>query len=222
MAAISILEVGELGVCCYVVYDEQAIGPDKETPPCVVIDPGDDVDNISARLERLGLKLEMVLLTHSHVDHIGAVDALLAAWPGSILACSEETSRRLGDPRLNLSVFLGPPIVCQPANRFLKDGESFVAAGLTWCALEVPGHDPGEMVYILNDNEALFSGDTIFERSIGRSDFPGGDGPALIRGVVKLLSSLPPETPIYPGHGPATDVGSELKLNPFLQHFMER
>lgn len=211
--AVRMMEVGPLSVCCYLVFDEKS---EVEPKPCVVIDPGGDADAISAKLRELGLKLETVLLTHAHVDHIGGVDTLLRDWPGSELACSAETSRRAGDPRLNLSVHMGAPVTAEPAVRILRDGEEFAAGGLKWKAVEVPGHDPGEMVYILGDGGEVFTGDTVFEGSVGRSDFPGGDHAALISGVRTLLESLPGDAVLYPGHGGATRAKVELTHNPFL------
>lgn len=207
------LEVGPVSCCCYIVSSDDAAGGGK----AVIIDPGGDADRIDAALRRLHLEPEAILLTHSHADHIGAVEELLAEWPGLVLACSAETSRRIGDPRLNLSVMMGQTIRVAPAGRILADGEEFSFAGLQWRAVEVPGHDPGEMVFILGDGHQVFTGDAVFEGSIGRSDFPGGDGYLLVEGVKALLSSLPVDGILYPGHGGDTRVGLELAHNPFLR-----
>lgn len=207
------MEVGPLSVCCYIVFDEKSAAEPK---PCVVVDPGGDADQITGALGKLGLKLDTVFLTHAHVDHIGGVDELLAQWPGAVLACSHETSRRAGDPRLNLSVHMGAPVQAGPATRFLEDGEEFTAAGMKWKAVEIPGHDPGEMVFVLESGAEVFTGDTLFEGSVGRSDFPGGDHKALVTGVRKLLEGLSPDAVIYPGHGGPTRARTELDHNPFL------
>lgn len=213
---VTMLEVGPIACCCYIVSSDGATSSD-EPKPCVVIDPGGDAEQISTVLRRQNLRLETVLLTHAHVDHIGGVDELLAMWPGATLACSAETSRRAADPGLNLSMYMGAPVKAGPADRIIRNGETFEAAGMNWRAVEIPGHDPGELVYILGDGETVFSGDTLFEGSIGRSDFPGGAGHALVAGVKALLASLPPDAVIYPGHGGETTAKLEIAYNPFLK-----
>lgn len=214
--AVITLEVGDIAACCYIVStDNNPHG--TETKPCVVIDPGAEADRIAGEVRKAGLYVEAILLTHAHADHIGGVADLQKMFPAAILACSAETNRRAQDPKLNLSVYLGAPVVSPPAVRILKDGEAFHAAWMDWKAVEVPGHEPGEMVYILGEGMVAFTGDTVFAGSIGRSDFPGGDGPVLVAGIRRLLESLPPGAILFPGHGPSTQVRKELAHNPFLQ-----
>lgn len=219
MPTITRLNVGFLGTCCYIVAADAATG-EESIRPAVVIDPGDEAPRITSDLKRMGLRLELILLTHSHHDHIGAVEDLRAAWPEARLACSVETSRRIADPTLNLSRLFGFAVAANPADILLRDGESFIAAGLHWRAVEISGHDKGEMVYILGDGkhaENVFSGDTLFAGSVGRTDFPDSDGEALIRGLLRLLVALPKRAAVHPGHGPSTTVMTELHANPFLR-----
>lgn len=213
---VTALPLGAFETCCYVVVDRYP-AEGEATRPAVVIDPGDEGARVVRTLKKLGLHPEMVLLTHAHADHIGGVEEVLASRPGTILACSAETSRRIADPRLNLSAMMGMPIACRNATKIIADGDHFTAGGLAWRAVDVPGHDPGELVYLAGDDEAVFAGDTVFAGSIGRSDFPGGDGEALVEGIRLLLTGLNPDVPIYPGHGPSTTVARELAYNPFLR-----
>lgn len=207
------LNVGFLGACCYIVAPDAGHN-------AVVIDPGDEAQRITSELKRMNLRLELILLTHSHHDHIGAVEELRAAWPEAKLACSAETSRRIADPTLNLSRLFGFVVAANPADILLKDGETFTAAGLDWRAVEISGHDKGEMVYIQrgeSGEENVFSGDTLFAGSVGRSDFPDSDGEKLVLGLLRLLAALPKRAAVHPGHGPSTTVMAELNGNPFLR-----
>lgn len=214
--AVRMIEAGPLAVSCYIVSPDGIDPADGAPVPCVVIDPGGDADQITALVKRLGLRVEAIFLTHAHGDHIGGVGEMLELWPGSVLCCSAETSRRAQDAQANLSLYMGAPLATPPAGRILRDGEEFDMAGLHWRAVEIPGHEPGELVYVLGDGREVFTGDTVFAGSVGRSDFPGGDHDALVEGVTRLLRSLPADARLYPGHGPATRADHELRSNPFL------
>ena len=204
---LDVLAVGPFAANCYIVAA-------ADGGSCVVIDPGDECPEIEAALRRRSLSPELVLFTHSHADHIGAAGDLLENYLSAVIACSAGTDRRARDPKLNLSAFLLTPMAAPAAGRILADGETFSAAGLEWTATEIPGHDPGELVYRVGN--AVFTGDTVFAGSIGRGDFPGGDAGALVRVVRRYLQAIPAETVLYPGHGPATTAGAELASNPFL------
>lgn len=202
------LPVGMFQANCYLVAA-------AEHPGCIVIDPGGDADLI---LRALGKKrLDMILLTHSHCDHIDGAGDLLEAFPDAVLACHPACARQAVDPKLNLSLpIAGIPRTIPAPTRLIEDGETFEAGGLSFHAWHIPGHCDGSLVYGVAAEGIAFSGDTVFEGSIGRSDLPGGDGNALVSNLRRLLKELPPQTVIYPGHGGATTVKDELKHNPYL------
>jgi len=203
------LEVGPLYTCCYLVAGE-------ESPAAVAIDPGWDSEVIQEALASTERTLEMILLTHCHYDHIGAVEDLLEAFPDAVLACHAICGARIQDPIKNLSApVMGIGGRVRAPDRTLAHDELFTAAGLTWHVHHVPGHTPGHVVYHVADAGALFAGDTLFAGSIGRTDLPDSDSAALLAGLRALLAALPPETRIYPGHGPATTVRNERKHNPY-------
>jgi glyoxylase-like metal-dependent hydrolase (beta-lactamase superfamily II) len=198
-----------LATCCYVISRENA-----ET--CVLIDPGAEGGMIARELD--GLKPELILLTHGHYDHVGGVSELLKLFPDLSVACHEDCARQATDARANLSfhVMGSATTIPQPAT-LLEDEEKFTAAGIGFTAILLPGHAPGHMVFYVEDAGVLFDGDTIFAGGIGRSDLPGCDGDLLMRGLRKLVQTLPGETVLYPGHGPATTIANELKHNPYLR-----
>lgn len=202
---IKTLPVGMLQANCYLVGREGA---------CVVIDPGADAPAILGALEG---RLEAILLTHGHFDHIGALNDLAAAHPEARILCHEECATRMRSPRDNLSAWItGMPFTAVEATDTLADEEAFTAAGMEWVAYAVPGHMPGQLTFSLPARAALFTGDTVFAGSIGRSDFPGGDGKLLVESCRALLERLPAETTLYPGHGGPTTAGEELRTNPLL------
>lgn len=172
-----------------------------------IVDPGGDQLKISTNISDLGMIPKAILLTHGHYDHIGAVDALKQRYDIPVIA-SEEEDRLLLDQRANLSAMFGEPVsVC--ADRFLKDGENLTVAGIPMKFLLTPGHTKGSGCYYLAENEVLFSGDTLFHASRGRTDFPGGSEAAIIRSIREKLLTLPGETEVYPGHMDMTDIDSE-------------
>ncbi len=210
IAHIITVEVGALATCCYVVAG-------KQRAEAVVIDPGADGDVIIDRLRREELAPEMILLTHSHYDHIGAVETLMEQYPEVCLACHSDCGDRIIDPIKNFSApITGVGHRVRAPGRILVHDETFVAGGVHFRAIHLPGHAPGHMVFHAADAGLLFAGDTIFAGGIGRTDLPHADHDLLVRGLRALLEELPPDTRIYPGHGPATTVGREIAENPFL------
>ncbi|MDR2006821.1 MAG: MBL fold metallo-hydrolase [Acidaminococcales bacterium] len=204
---IILLEVGSLGTDCYIAVNE------KEKRG-VIIDPGADARHILKTVKDEGLKIEAILLTHGHSDHIGALKEVAETLKAPVMI-GEKDADMLTNARFNLSSFMGENITCGKANRFLKDGETIEAAGLTFEVAATPGHTPGGCCFKCGD--VVFCGDTIFCESIGRTDFPGGSYSQLLQSIKSKILTLPDGVKLLPGHGPATEVGWERRMNPFLQ-----
>jgi len=185
---------------------------------CLVVDPGLEPEKIVEFLDQNGLRPAAILNTHGHSDHIGGNAALKARWPDCPLVIGSGDAPKLTDPQLNLSALFGGSIVSPPADATVEDGETYSAAGFELKVLAIPGHSAGHVVYLWDAREPaiVLVGDVIFAGSIGRTDFPDGNFAALKRGIQEKLFSLPPETVLLPGHGPATTVEQEKRSNPFL------
>jgi hydroxyacylglutathione hydrolase len=182
----------------------------------IVVDPGFEPDAVLDRLRAEGLTAVMILNTHGHVDHIAGNEALKAAFPDAPLVIGAGDAAMLTDPMLNLSGLAGLPVTSPPADRTVREGNVVEVAGLRLEVLDIPGHSPGHVVFVLRDGPVVFGGDVLFAGSIGRTDFPGGDLDQLLNGIRAKLWPLPDATAVYPGHGPATTVGDEKRTNPFL------
>ena len=182
----------------------------------IVVDPGFEPDAVLDALRAEGLTAAVILNTHGHVDHIAGNDALKAAFPAASLVIGAGDATMLMDPMLNLSGLSGIAITSPPADRTVREGDVVEAAGLRLEVLDIPGHSPGHVVFVLRDGPVVFGGDVLFAGSIGRTDFPGGSLDTLLSGIRAKLWPLPDATTVYPGHGPATTVGEEKRLNPFL------
>ena len=182
----------------------------------IVVDPGFEPDAVLDALRAEGLTAAVILNTHGHVDHIAGNDALKAAFPAASLVIGAGDATMLMDPMLNLSGLSGIAITSPPADRTVREGDVVEAAGLRLEVLDIPGHSPGHVVFVLRDGPVVFGGDVLFAGSIGRTDFPGGSLDTLLSGIRAKLWPLPDATTVYPGHGPATTVGEEKRSNPFL------
>jgi glyoxylase-like metal-dependent hydrolase (beta-lactamase superfamily II) len=195
----------------YVVW----LGGQRE---CVVIDPGLEPGLILDFLRDQGLSAAAILNTHGHADHIAGNAAMKERFPGAPLIIGAAETRLLSDPQANLSAAFGFALTSPPAERTVKEGDVVEAAGLSLEVLDVPGHSPGHVVYLQRGVKPwrVFGGDVLFRGSIGRYDFPGSDGPLLLECIREKLFTLPPDTVVYPGHGPATTVGHERQTNPYL------
>jgi len=183
----------------------------------IVFDPGFEPDRILDYLAEHKLSVAAILNTHGHVDHIAGNAALKERFPDVPLLIGAGDAAMLTDPRLNMSAAFGMPVTSPPADRTVRDGEAYEAAELPLKVLEIPGHSPGHVVFVLRSKPAIvFGGDVLFAGSIGRTDFPNGDLQLLLSGIRAKLWPLPDDTIVYPGHGPATTIGEEKRSNPFL------
>ena len=184
----------------------------------LIVDPGFGPESILDFLHDHELTPAVILNTHGHADHIGGNAACKAAYPSATLIIGADEKHLLTDANANLSAQFGLPITSPPADRLVKEGESIEAAGVTLEVLDVPGHSPGHVVYLVRGEPCvLFGGDVLFRGGIGRYDFPGSDGELLFSGIRRKLYTLPPDTVVYPGHGPATTIGNERRSNPFVR-----
>jgi glyoxylase-like metal-dependent hydrolase (beta-lactamase superfamily II) len=193
----------------YVVWRDGA----KEA---LVFDPGLEPELILDFLREQELTVAAILNTHGHADHIGGNTALKQAFPKAPLIIGVNDEIMLRDADANLSAPFGFRIVSPPADRTVSEGDVVEIAGFRLEVLDIPGHSPGHVVFVYRDKPILvFGGDVLFRDGIGRSDFPGGDGELLVRGIREKLFVLPPDTVVYPGHGPVTTTGHEKRHNPF-------
>lgn len=204
---IIIMEVGALGTNCYIVYC-------NNTKEGVVIDPGGDGEKIIEVIKKNEIDIKYILNTHGHHDHIGA-NKILKEYTNKDLLIHENDSEMLTSSKDNFSLFLGE-VDCGPAaDGYLKEGD-IVKFGE--CSLEVihlPGHTPGGIGFYSEKEGILFSGDTLFYGSIGRTDLPNSDYQDMTKSLARLMK-YPDETIVFPGHGPKTSIATEKQINPFI------
>jgi glyoxylase-like metal-dependent hydrolase (beta-lactamase superfamily II) len=183
----------------------------------LVVDPGLEPDVILAFLEERSLDVAAILDTHGHADHIAGNEALKQRHPKAPLIIGADDVALLGDPVLNMSAAFGFSIVSPPADQLVGENDVLELADIRLEVLEIPGHSPGHVVFLVREKPfVVFGGDVLFRGSIGRTDFPGGSFERLEAGIRTKLYTLPDDSIIYPGHGPATTVGQEKRTNPFV------
>lgn len=202
------LPVGELQANCYILYDEEK--------NAVVIDPGAEAETILAAVSSRGLAVRHILLTHVHFDHVQAAREVAAATGGDILA-PEGDWAALSDPRLNLSgLFPGEGPLTLQADGKLREGDVVEAGTLRLTVLHTPGHTPGSSCFLCEN--VLFSGDTLFRFSMGRTDFPGGSFQDMKESLDRL-AALPGDYTVLPGHDAATTIAEERADNPYINDY---
>ena len=185
-------------------------------PEALVIDPGLEPQLILDFLAARGLRAVAILNTHGHADHIAGNADLKAAFPDAPLIIGRADAPLLADPVLNVSREYGFDLVSPSADRLVAEGDILLFAGLTLDILDIPGHSPGHVVFVVRGEGVVIGGDVLFRGGIGRTDFPGGNFDQLATGIRTKLYPLPDETVVYPGHGPVTKIGYERRTNPFV------
>lgn len=204
--------LGMVSTNCYIVYRKEGRGEGEGgLKPGVIIDPGDNAPYILNKCRELEVEPTAVLLTHGHFDHILAAEDIRRTFHIPILA-SEKEMELMEEPDMNLSSSYGEAMSLT-ADRWLEDGETLELLGKEWKVIHTPGHTGGCLCYYIEEETVVFSGDTLFEESVGRTDLPGAKPGEIIDSVVGKLFVLPEETKVYPGHGGSSNIGHEKKYN---------
>jgi len=205
---VEMLTVGPVAENCFLL---RRAGSDR----LLVVDPGEEAGRILAAIEATGAKAEAILVTHCHFDHIGAVTPVAEA-TGAPVYCPEIEVPILADIMRFVPWEGFGPFESYEADEIVRGGETLELAGLELDVVFTPGHSPGHVTYAVRGENALFSGDVLFQGSVGRVDLSGGDGPTLLASIGQLLDAFPDETVVHPGHMGLTTLGAERATNPFL------
>jgi len=206
---VRVLVVGSFGANCYLVMS----GEGREA---LLIDPGADAPRIVGLIQAEGARVKYIVNTHGHVDHIGANAAVKQA-TGAELLIGEEDAGRLTNPAASLSLLSPEPAPPARPDRTLAEGDEVACGELTFKVLHTPGHTPGGICLYSEEQGVVFTGDTLFQAGIGRTDFPGGSYETLLQSIREKLFTLPDDTQVLPGHGPASTIGDERAGNPFVR-----
>ncbi len=210
MIDVRMFTVGPVQENCFIVRQPEA-------GTALIVDPGDEPERLLGALEALAIeKVDAILVTHTHFDHVGAVSPVAKA-TGAPVYCPELETKVLA----NIMDYVPWPELgsfeSYQADETVAGGERLELAGLEIDVVFTPGHSPGHVTYAIPAEDALFSGDVLFQGSVGRVDLPGGDWPTLLTSIETLMDNYPPETTVYPGHMAITTLGRERATNPFLR-----
>jgi glyoxylase-like metal-dependent hydrolase (beta-lactamase superfamily II) len=207
---IDYLILGGYQTNCYVLRN------DESARDCLILDPGLEAEELLEFLDEQKLNPAAVVLTHGHIDHIAGVALLRDRYPEIKVYIHNLDAEMLTEPINNLSSMTGSAFVTEPEDVSLQEGDVIDQAGVKLLVLHTPGHTPGGISLYSKQDGVVFVGDTLFADSIGRTDFPGGSMSQLLKSVREKLFTLPENTQVYPGHGPATTIAREKKYNPFF------
>ncbi|MFG0245662.1 MAG: MBL fold metallo-hydrolase [Phycisphaerales bacterium JB052] len=209
---IQVFALGGFQTNCMIVTD----GPTEPGKPCLIVDCGYEPEPMLDAIELQGLKPERVVLTHAHADHIAGLLSLHQRFGPIPIAMHQAEEAWLSDPMLNLSAALGLSVTAPQPAAFLKEGDQVTIGSVVFDIRETPGHSPGGLSLIHQDSNTAIVGDSLFNGSIGRTDFPGSSFETLSDSIRSKLYTLAPQTTVYPGHGPTTTIGHEMVTNPFV------
>lgn len=210
--------MGTIKVNCFVVGSVQTnfyFIHREGSGEAIVFDPADLGDRLCDELDKRGIEVKAIFLTHAHFDHIMGLAAMKERTGAPVYACIHE-KRLCESANLNQSAFFGKPCTAS-VDHYLEDNEEVTAAGITLRTLHTPGHTEGSCAYYIEEENILISGDTLFEGSIGRSDFPTGDQETLLASIRTRLYTLPDDTTVFSGHGNSTTIAYEKKHNWFVR-----
>ena len=209
MMKIMYMVLGPFMTNTYILYNE-------ETMEGLVVDPSFSPEQYIKAIEEKKIHLTSIFLTHAHVDHMAGMNELRKAFPEARMYMDKRDRPFLRDPERNLSYMFPTPTLVDDADVWVKDGDEIETSGYTFQVIDTSGHTPGGISFYLKKEGIVFTGDSLFQGSIGRTDFPGGSMEELTGSIRKNLFALPNSTVVLSGHGEQTTIGQEKRTNPFL------